>query len=128
MAASYEMQYTLDPLTEKDPDGPRVRAGWGGAGAMNEVAAQLRGTRQRVRSDARLRACEGLFLARAAPLAHRRGIGALIAPEVVDPRLGDVVADAIPGWLPSHGPDDESWRTVCAETRALATTGAGAAT
>ena len=104
------------------------RSGWGGASAMSEATAHLRAQRQRVLSDAQVRACDRLFLARAAPLPHRRGIGALIAAEVADQRLGYVAADATLGWLLTHGPDHESWRTACAETRALAEAGVVAAT
>jgi len=104
------------------------RSGWGGAGAMGDAALHLRGQRQLVLSDAHLRACDRFFLARAAPLPHRRGIGALIAAEVADQRLGYVAGDATLGWLLSHGPDQESWRRACAETRVLAQACAGAAT
>ena len=101
------------------------RAGWAGGGAMSDLAALLRTSRRRVMPDERLRVCDRHFLARTASLRpFRRAIGALIAAEVADLRLGYVDrADATLGWLLSNGPDDQRWRSACVETRGLAEAG-----
>ena len=98
------------------------RAGWAGAGVMGELAAVLRTSRRRVMSDEHLRICDRHFLERTASLKpFRRAIGALIAAEVADLRLGYVErSDALLGWLLSNGPDDPSWGSACVETRGLA--------
>lgn len=98
------------------------RAGWAGGGAMSDLAARLRTNRRRVMSDEHLRACERHFLARTASLKpFRRAVGALIAAEVADLRLGYVErADATLGWLLANGPADSRWGFACVETRTLA--------
>jgi hypothetical protein len=98
-----------------------ARRAWSGATTMSQLAGRLRVRRQRAMSDECLRSCDQFFLSRAAPLPHRWSIGALIAAEVADLRLGYVQRpDVTLGWLLSHGPDDVRWRSACLETRALA--------
>ncbi len=106
------------------------RVGWADADVMSGLAAELRGARRAVMSDAAMGACDAHFRAIWGAAPRGRGTGALIAAEVADLKLGhlDRVSAERPtlDWLVARGLDDPRWRHACRDTHRLAAEGGGA--